>query len=280
MGWYGLDWTGILINVFLAVVVNGLVTAYGGHLTAEGVSDPRRRRNIKRYFWGLFIIGSIVTTWQQIRYAQFDLERDTKDSWAEALAVSKFAPPPTPTFISKQAPALPRTYVQFEFPVFPIKTVDGEPVPDRRFKTGDELFFNVNYSAVGPNPVQLMETARWLCVAPDYEAKTQRGLIAEFKKRVSDERKQRKETHDPSTLAPGQRMYFSAYAWKSVQEKWKVSLEDLENFVAGARVAFVIAEITYKDGKVVHRTRQCVFLQPPAQPPGIWHRCDGFNNSD
>ena len=209
MNWYGLDWTGILINIFLGVVCSGLVAAYGGHLAAEAVTEPKRRRKIKVYFWSIFIVGSFVTIWQQIRSGVSDLDHETKDQWAQALAISKFPAPAAPIFQIRQVPTPPRTFLELQMPIFPQMILNGEKQPARMFQPGEELFFNVDYSVRGTNPIELLETAKWLKVAPDFEEHTQEAVLAEFKQQVAKERKTLKPSTQSQhpTLFPNKPLY-------------------------------------------------------------------------
>jgi hypothetical protein len=67
-----------------------------------------------------------VTFWQQFRAAEADLDRATKDVWAEALLSTKFPPPPAPAMTSPTRVA-PNAKMEF---VFYGKDVDGEPVKE------------------------------------------------------------------------------------------------------------------------------------------------------
>ncbi len=61
---------------------------------------------------------------------------------------------------------------------------------------------------------------------------------------------------------------------------------DLDNLKVGKEFVFIVSLITYKDpksdSKTEHHLPLCLFLQPPATPPAIWHYCDvgGFNRSE
>lgn len=102
MNWYGLNWTDIAINVAVLAIVPGFLGALGGHLAAEGVSDRKRSRRIKQIFWGMFVLWVLGTVWQQFRSAESDLERDTKDAWAQTLATRQFQPPPAPVIVGPE----------------------------------------------------------------------------------------------------------------------------------------------------------------------------------
>ena len=76
--WLGLNWADIA-NIVVLALLPGLFAAYGGHLAAEAIQDQKRQRKVKGIFWLMFAIFVLVTGWQQIRVAESDLSRDTKD---------------------------------------------------------------------------------------------------------------------------------------------------------------------------------------------------------
>jgi hypothetical protein len=102
VNWYGLNWTDIVINVIALAIVPGLLAAYGGHLAAEAIQDSKRSRRVKLCFWGLFVFGVVVTFGQQLRAAEADLDRDTKNTWAQTLATRQFQPPPAPVIVGPE----------------------------------------------------------------------------------------------------------------------------------------------------------------------------------
>jgi hypothetical protein len=124
--WFGLNWGDILIGTFVLAIVPFAFAAYGGQLATETIEDPRRKRSIKIKFWGMFVIGVAVGFWQQFRSAEADLDRATKDSWVEALASSKFPPPPAPVVTGSSATV---RKARMEF-IFFTKDIDGEPLTD------------------------------------------------------------------------------------------------------------------------------------------------------
>ncbi|MBZ5696456.1 MAG: hypothetical protein LAN36_13990 [Acidobacteriia bacterium] len=111
----GLDWLDMVINVLALAIVPGIIAAYGGHLAAEAIGDRRRGRKVKAFFWILFLVGVLVTFWQQFRIAESDLARETKDTWQQALITKLlfFPPlPPPPTVVGK---LVPRPDIGMEF---------------------------------------------------------------------------------------------------------------------------------------------------------------------
>lgn len=95
-------------------IVPGLVGALGGHLAAEGLQEEKRRFWIKLIFWAMCAVWVLATFWQQFRVAEADLDRATKDGWANALLSTKFPPPPAP-IISAPARVEPKAKIEFVF---------------------------------------------------------------------------------------------------------------------------------------------------------------------
>jgi hypothetical protein len=173
-------------------------------------------------------------------------------------------------------PAPPRSEM-----VFDGQPYEGLNKDDRtqNFKIGDYFAANLNYKAVGPNPVDFIKFDALLFVEPDYSPQTCKKVIAEFK---SDLKKYSgKPTTEPETFMQGQPDHFgSAYAWVDKKQKRIFVQDDLDQLRVGTEVAFVIGQITYEDNKKTHHARLCMFLQPPGFPPGIWQSCGGFGKSD
>ncbi len=108
MNWLGLDWSDIVLNIVVLAIVPGLFAAYGGHLAAESISDVKRQRKIKAIFWMMFIVYVIATGLQQFRVAEAELNRDTKETWADAMALRILqAPQSVPAFAYTKAAAAP-----------------------------------------------------------------------------------------------------------------------------------------------------------------------------
>jgi hypothetical protein len=175
-----------------------------------------------------------------------------------------------------------RSYVVFDGPLgFGERKDDkGQLLPDQNFQVGDKIFFNYHFSATGPNPVELKEIGRWLYLEPDFGSETQREIIGDFRKRLNEERKQHPITSEPGTLMPGDYRWDSAVAVNEDKQFRLVTRKDLDEFRAGTEIAFVLVELSYTDNGKKHHLRTCQYLQPPATPPGVWHYCEGFNQSD
>jgi hypothetical protein len=99
-----LDWNGIAINTTVLALVPLLIAAIGGHLAAKIIDDPKSRRSVIGCFWALFVVGVILTLWQQFRAAQSDLSKDTSDSWMFIVATRSYAPPLPPELAYKIPP--------------------------------------------------------------------------------------------------------------------------------------------------------------------------------
>jgi len=118
MHWFGFNWFDILLNVLVLAIVPGILAAYGGHLAAEGVGDAKRKKKIQGCFWGLFLLLVGFTSWQQIRIAEADLAKETKNSWDEALLARAFFSPglPAPLSFEKHLPpSVPKPDIGMEF---------------------------------------------------------------------------------------------------------------------------------------------------------------------
>jgi hypothetical protein len=194
VNWLGLDWIGICLNVFVLAIVPGLLAAYGGHLAAESISDPKRSRNVKLCFWALFLFGVVATFWQQFRAAQTDLDRGTNETWIQALATSKFLPPPPPANISKTSTSLvSRSYLIFDGTMRFGERRDnvGKLLPDQNLQVGGGLFFNYYYKATGPSPVQEDGNARLTILEPDFSPASQQKAIEYFKATIKKESRER-----------------------------------------------------------------------------------------
>lgn len=81
-------------------------------------------------------------------------------------------------------------------------------------------------------------------------------------------------------MMPGDGEFLTAYAWSNTMQRLMVTQDDLDKLKIGAEVALVITELDYMDKGVTHHLRRCIWLQPPALPPGTWHLCTVFNESD
>ena len=83
--WLGLDWWDVILNVVVLAIVPGIFAVVGGYLATESINDKQRARWIELCFWGLFLFGFATTIWQQLRVAEADLSKQTRESWADSL---------------------------------------------------------------------------------------------------------------------------------------------------------------------------------------------------
>jgi hypothetical protein len=216
----GLNWADFAVNIAVLALLPGFFAAYGGHLAAEAIQDPERQRKVKGIFWLMFAIFVLATGWQQFRVAESDLVKDTKDTWAYSLALKElrpnFTPPPfayLKTRISSGTTATPRSYVVFvDHPQFPREIKNGQVSSPLDFKPGDDIAFNISYRQSGPNPLQVINSSRWLYTEPDVKDDTQKSLITDFKKLMQRERKGGLWSSEPHTLGLGEEGFFTAFA--------------------------------------------------------------------
>lgn len=186
--------------------------------------------------------------------------------------------------------ATPRSYLRFvSYPLFTgtLGAALGDIAEGKNFKPGDILGFNVHFTATGPNPVKVIETASLTCVEPDSSAdsiKTATGIFMQeaTKERAAAVLLSPKPKAQTQTLMPSDQHFFTPSVWTGAvpYKPWIITQDDLDKFKSGAEVSVVMAVLTYKDGDKIHHLRQCLLLQPPAQPPGIWRFCEGFPDSD
>jgi hypothetical protein len=188
---------------------------------------------------------------------------DLKEDWAVST------PEPKPG-ISR-----PKTYVVFSgAPKFPGR----QGSEGSNFQIGEALAFNLYYAVSGPNALKILRIERLLMVEPNFEVETQKNAIAEFIRLNTEERKQ--GSGPPHTMMPSDTRFNTAFSYTDTEPRQSrtVSQLDLNSLKTGTEIAFLLAEITYQDGGETRHLKRCMFLQPPAQPPGIWHFCENFND--
>jgi hypothetical protein len=156
----------------------------------------------------------------------------------------------------------------------------------KNYQVGDPLGFNVHYKTSGPSEIQLGGGASILLIEPDFTLATQKSAISFFLQELSLERRtwikeNPKASEFQMTLMPGDAQFITAYAWTAGPDKKGLTTqEDLDKLKSGEEIAFVMTVLSYKDKGIAHHLRRCLFLQPPAQAPGVWHFCEGFPISD
>jgi hypothetical protein len=187
--------------------------------------------------------------------------------------------------VAKDTPqaSAPRSYIVLDGnPKFTGPNAAGTEGSD--FVAGSPIAFNVHFKNTGPNALETGEEAMASYLKDDYKPETQEAVVAQFTNEVRKEKKNLKG-HMPDathvhTMGSGTSEFLTAVSWSDTLERVSFTQDDLDKLKAGARIAFVIAEISYKDAGIQHHFRMCMWLQPPATANGIWHFCDGFNKSD
>jgi hypothetical protein len=241
-------------------------------------AEVDRRQNIEKALRGEYILSHDNVSPDVLAGTEFPPAdwmnrrlRELGENWT-------FTTPKTTTETLRTTPSYP---VFDGSPRFGERKDDkGQLLLDQNFQVGDKIFFNYYYKATGPDPVELKEVARWLYLESDSGPETQRKMIADFKKGLNEDRKKHLITTEPSTLMPGDQRWSSVYAATEDRQYRLATLNDLDKLRTGAEIAFVLVELSYTDNGKLHHLRTCQFLQPPATPPGIWHYCEGFNQSD
>lgn len=175
-----------------------------------------------------------------------------------------------PTTEAKAAPV--NSYISWpNNPSFPRTKIGG----DVHFQIGDAFGFNVDFKNTGPNPVTVISTCKTLYIKADDKLDTQREIVADFKSLCADW--QKSNAVSKSTMFPQQTKFFSAVAPTDTKQIRTITDEDLTKLKNAEEFAYIVAEIKYIDNGTFRRLPLCIWLQPPAEPPGIWHFCDVFN---
>lgn len=174
---------------------------------------------------------------------------------------------------------VPRSYITFNgTPIFTGSNPANPEAEGSQFQVGDALGFNIDYKVSGPNQVEMFGIVKAVYIEPNSDSETQQAMLVKFTEELN---KEEKVIHpDFSTKSPGDMGFVTAYVFTGTPQRPVVTQGDLEKLRVGTEVAYVISEITYKDRGTTHHQRECVWLQPPAAPPGIWHFCEVFNKSD
>ena len=167
-----------------------------------------------------------------------------------------------------------RSYMAFDgIPVFL-----GSTTPNTEggaFKVGDALAFNIHFKAIGPNPVQFIRVAALLILKSTFDREAQGEVIASFSERLRKEEGNPNASRRESPVMPGDKRFITAtFNGITTDHLVPMSQLDLDDLNRGAKIAFVISQITYKDNGVIHHQRECLWLQWPLSPPGVWHFCE------
>jgi hypothetical protein len=95
------DWVDVIVGTFILAIIPFILAAYGGHVAAETLPDPRVRRGTKLKFWGLCFVGVMLAFYQQYRSSRSDQDREKRTDLVQKLILSQLqnfhsqAPPVT-----------------------------------------------------------------------------------------------------------------------------------------------------------------------------------------
>jgi hypothetical protein len=344
----------ILLGTILLAVVPFAMAAYGGHVAAESIADLKKRRDVKRTFWGICIVGIALAFVQQSRSIIEDSDSKTKTGQVEGAILGWLqnlhlqAGPTTsaeietrrregimsmlraqyvlqhnsvPGGILEGTTPLPSEWVNSElkqlgenWTVFndqpqPSATKiasrsylayegnprftgsvgykPGDPILEGKdFQVGDPIGFNLSVKATGPEAVQVYARSTMLIMEPDVSPKSQEDAVEQFQKQIELDRKRilvenPAALKSPSTMVPGDAGFSTAMVLTDPPGMMtRATSNELDKLRAGAEIAFITSTVPYKDRGVMHHLRRCIYLEPPAQAPGIWHFCDRYNDSD
>lgn len=79
-----IKWFDLLSGTIVLAVVPFVLAAFGGHVAAQTIANPRIRRNTKLIFWGLCVLGIAVAILYQYRVGQTDQQREYTAARADA----------------------------------------------------------------------------------------------------------------------------------------------------------------------------------------------------
>ena len=83
------NWIDVLVGTCILAIIPFVLAAYGGHLAAEPIDDPRMKRRTKAKFWGLCFVGVILAFYQQYRASQSDNQRDKREDGAQQTILAE-----------------------------------------------------------------------------------------------------------------------------------------------------------------------------------------------
>lgn len=81
-------WTDVILGTALLAIIPFILAAYGGHLAAETIGDPRRRRSVKLKFWGLCTVGVLLAFLQQYRSINEESKNEQKNDRAQTQIIT------------------------------------------------------------------------------------------------------------------------------------------------------------------------------------------------
>jgi hypothetical protein len=76
-------WEDVLLGTVALAFVPFVMAAYGGHIAAEAIADPKRSARVKTYFWIACVFGIVVAFVQQYRSITQDAAAKDKTSKVE-----------------------------------------------------------------------------------------------------------------------------------------------------------------------------------------------------
>jgi hypothetical protein len=82
-------WMDVLLGTALLAIVPFAMAAYGGHVAAESISDPKRRRNVKLKFWAICLVGVGLAFIQQYRAITSDAASRKKTNQVEGAILGQ-----------------------------------------------------------------------------------------------------------------------------------------------------------------------------------------------
>lgn len=82
-------WTDVILGTITLAIVPLFMAAYGGHIAAEGINDPKHRRRVKLYFWLACIAGVVLAFLQQYRAITQDAASKEKTGTVETAVLDQ-----------------------------------------------------------------------------------------------------------------------------------------------------------------------------------------------
>jgi hypothetical protein len=246
----------------------------GKVLTPEQI-EAKRRENIMAMLQGQYILQHDTVSAGIIEGTE-PLPTDWVNAQLKGLKEAwTVTEPPKPA----AAPAPANTYITWSgMPSFGRVKLGG----DAHLQVGDLLGFNIDFKNNGPNAVMVKSQCQSLFVEPDDSVETEQRVIAEFKQFCDNWRKVQPQSQ--LTMGPGQALFVTAFAPDQPQTSSTyprpirhVTQEDINKLKNAQEFGFVVAEINYIDSGKLRHLHLCTWLQPPADPPGVWHLCGVFN---
>jgi len=254
-----------LANVLIAAKGNG------------GISETDRRRGIETTLRNEYVLSHDPI--------DPDILAGTKSPPQDWMKKRLLELGETWTIAAGTAPQMqtPRSYLVLDGnPRFTGPNAGGTEGGD--FVPGSQIAFNIHYKNSGPNALELGEQAMAAYLRDDIKPETEGKLVGEFTDEVEREKKMfgrpKSKALNVHTMGAGTAEFFTANAWSQDLQRILFTQDDLDKLKTGEKVAYVMADVSYKDLGVQHHFRVCMWLQKPASSSGIWHFCSVLNNSN